>query len=383
MNFINIIFTLLFLSLIFNYLELIYKRSAIEIVNDMGIGINLGNLFDCYDISKEIKTPNDQLTLLGNSIPKKETIKKLKTSGIKTIRLPITWINFINETGIVSTEWMNQVKEIVQLIINYNMYCIINVHHDGAPGNWLSKGLDSKAQFDLLWTQISNEFKDFDDHLIFEAMNEVEYKIGDKYDYSTLLILTQSFIDIVRNSGGNNYERLLLIPGANDDYQLTISEEFQIPKDPANTFALSIHYYIPYEFTKQLNNDENLTDNPSRNTWGNALDYDEIMTDFYMMKITFVDKGIPIIIGEVGVVTEDGKDEDSLREFLYAVTALSWEFDGIISCFWDTSNKETGNMNYFNRDMNVWYDIKIRNFVKQISKGIHFNSEVFYHYSIF
>ena len=104
---------------------------------------------------------------------------------------------------------------------------------------------------------------------------------------------------------------------------------------------------------------------------GNALDYDEIMTDFYMMKITFVDKGIPIIIGEVGVVTEDGKDEDSLREFLYAVTALSWEFDGIISCFWDTSNKETGNMNYFNRDMNVWYDIKIRNFVKQISKGIY------------
>ena len=275
MNISLLLFTLLLISLILNYLELNDAKTAIEIVNDMGIGINLGNLFDCYDISKEIKTPNDQLTLLGNSIPKKETIKKLKTSGIKTIRLPITWINFINETGIVSTEWMNQVKEIVQLIINYNMYCIINIHHDGAPGNWLSKGLDSKAQFDLLWTQISNEFKDFDDHLIFEAMNEVEYKIGDKYDYSTLLILTQSFIDIVRNSGGNNYERLLLIPGANDDYQLTISDEFQIPIDPANTFAISIHYYIPYEFTKQLNNDENLTDNPSRNTWGNALDYDE------------------------------------------------------------------------------------------------------------
>ena len=369
MNISLLLFTLLLISLILNYLELNDAKTAIDIVNDMGIGINLGNLFDCYGFSKEIKTPNDQLTLLGNSIPKKETIKKLKTSGIKTIRLPITWINFINETGIVSTEWMNQVKEIVQLIINYNMYCIINIHHDGAPGNWLSKGLDSKAQFDLLWTQISNEFKDFDDHLIFEAMNEVEYKIGDKYDYSTLLILTQSFIDIVRNSGGNNYERLLLIPGANDDYQLTISDEFQIPIDPANTFAISIHYYIPYEFTKQLNNDENLTDNPSRNTWGNALDYDEIMTDFYMMKITFVDKGIPIIIGEVGVVTEDGKDEDSLREFLYAVTALSWEFDGIISCFWDTSNKETGNMNYYNREKNDWYDNKIKNFIKQISKG--------------
>ena len=173
-------------------------------------------------------------------------------------------------------------------------------------------------------------------------MNEVEFKSGDKYDYKTLFNFTQSFIDIVRSSGGKNSKRLLIIAGANSQYELSISDEFIIPTDPANNFSISLKYYIPYRFTK-----EPADENSSVKKWGSNDDYDEIMMNFYIMKITFPDKGIPIILSEIGVLTEDKKEEESLREFLYVVFALSWEFDGILPCLWDTSNKKTEDMNYY------------------------------------
>ena len=173
--------------------------------------------------------------------------------------------------------------------------------------------------------------------------------------------MTQSFIDIVRSSGGKNSKRLLIIAGANAQFELSISDKFIIPTDPANNFAISLHYYIPYSFTKKQNN--------SVIKWGNRDDYDEIMTNFNVMKLTFVDNGIPIILSEIGVLTEDKKEEESIREFLYVVFALAWEFDGILPCLWDTSNKKYGDMNYFDRENNIWYDNKIINFLSKISKG--------------
>ena len=340
------------------------NESINQRINNMGIGYNLGNSFDCYDENVIINKPDDQITLKGNIIPTKKLISNIKKNGFKTIRFPITWIYFMDESGKINSNWMERVKEVVDWIIDYKLYCIINVHHDGKPGNWLSKGIESKNKYDLLWTQIANEFKDYNDFLVFESMNEVEFKSGDKYDYKTLFNLTQSFIDIIRSSGGRNSKRLLIIAGANAQYDLSISDKFKIPTDPANNFAISLHYYVPYRFTK-----EPADENSSVTKWGNNDDYDEIMMNFYIMKMTFPDKGIPIILSEIGVLTEDKKEEESLREFLYVVFALSWEFDGILPCLWDTSNKKTGDMNYYDRENNVWYDKKIINFLSHISKG--------------
>ena len=201
-------------------------------------------------------------------------------------------------------------------------------------------------------------------YLVFESMNEVEFKSGDNYDYETLFNLTQSFIDIVRSSGGKNTERLLIIAGANAQFELSISDQFKIPNDPANNFAISLHYYIPYSFTK-----EHIEENNAVSKWGNEDHYYEIMMNFYIMNFIFVDNGIPIILSEIGVLTEDKKEEESIREFLYVVFALSWEFDGILPCLWDTSNKKYGDMNYYDRENNLWYDKKIKNFLSKISKG--------------
>ena len=359
-----ILITILIVSLILSYLEFCVNETINQRINKMRIGYNLGNSFDCYDKNIIINKPDDQITLKGNIIPTKKLISNIKKKGFKTIRFPITWINFIDESGKINSNWMARVKEVIDWIINYNIYCIINVHHDGKSGNWLSKGIDSKNKYDLLWTQIANEFKDYNDYLVFESMDELELKLGDNYDYESLFNLTQSFIDIVRSSGGKNTKRLLIIAGANAQIELSISDKFKIPNDPANNFAISLHYYIPYSFTKG-----HIDENYFMSKWGNEDDYYEIMMNFNLMKLAFVDNGIPIILSEIGVLTEDKKEEESIREFLYVVFALSLEFDGILPCLWDTSNKKYGDMNYYDRENNVWYDKKIKNFLSKISKG--------------
>ena len=166
---IPILLTFFLSSLLFNYLSLTSKKTAMEIVNQMGLGYNLGNSFDCIDNSVKIENPNDIITLCGNPIPTKNTIIALKKYGFKTIRFPITWFYFMDELGKVKEEWMLRVKEVVDWIIKENMYCIINVYNDGLISNWLYEGVKAKDKYIYLWSQIANEFKDYDELLIFES----------------------------------------------------------------------------------------------------------------------------------------------------------------------------------------------------------------------
>ena len=156
------------LSIILSFVSLSKKLSAMEIVNDMGLGWNLANTFESYDNNKKFENPDEQITLWGNAIPKKDLFIKIKKYGFKTIRFPVTWTTFMDSSNIVNSEWMKRVKEVVDWIINIDMYCILNVHHDGASGNWLSEGLKAKEKYVKLWGQIAMEFKNYDEHLIFE-----------------------------------------------------------------------------------------------------------------------------------------------------------------------------------------------------------------------
>ena len=145
MYFLYIILIIIFIfSLILNHQSNIRQKTAFEIVNEMGLGYNLGNSFDSYNNSIEIKNPDEQITLYGNPLPSKKLISNLKKSGFKTIRFPVTWINFIDDYGNVNHDWILRVKEVANWIISKNMYCIINIHNDGEEGNWLHDGLHAR-----------------------------------------------------------------------------------------------------------------------------------------------------------------------------------------------------------------------------------------------
>ena len=371
------LFIVLAISIIITIQSLHQTKSAIQIVDDMGIGWNLGNSFDCYDESFSKKTPDEIITLWGNKIPKKKTFENLKKYGIKTIRFPVTWMNFIDEVGNIDNNWLCRVKEVVNWIIKLNMYCILNIHYDGKIGFWLSKGINSKDKFINLWTQIADKFKKFDEHLIFESMNDIEFSSSENFDYLALLTLTQSFVDVVRNSGGKNGDRLLIISGANKDFDATCSLEYKMPIDPSNKLAISIHYYIPNKFVVEpddnpwtwIDGSGNVVITPPLTQWGTYDDYKDMFNDFQTMKRTYLDKGIPIIITEIGVLTEQKKELESIREYIYFEFSLSSDLSGIMSCLFDNSNKKYGEMNFYDRENDKWYDEKIGENFKKISKG--------------
>ena len=387
MNYLNSILIAIFLSsLLFSYLSLITKKSAIQIVNEMDFGWNLANSFECFDVNtnRKIDNPDEQITLWGNPIPTKENLLKLKKYGFKTIRFPVTWMNFMDESGKVDKDWMARVRQMVDWIINSNMYCILNVHHDGFTNNWLSKGENAKEKFILLWKQIANEFKAYDEHLIFEGMNDIEY--NGKYNYTLLLIFNQAFIDIIRNSGGYNKDRLLVLSGANKDIDLTCSEDYKIPYDPSNKIAISIHYYIPVYFTVERDDDPwyyydgegvKVIITPMTK-WGNDNHYKEMFSYFETMKKTFIDKGIPVVITEIGVVTEQQKEIESIREYLFFEFSMSVSYNGIMSCLFDKSNKIFADINFFDRINYKWFDEKIGENFRKIHRGNFINPTNYY-----
>ena len=253
MEFLPIILIIIFIfSLILNHQSYLSRKTALDIVNEMGLGYNLGNSFDSYNISVKINDPDDQITLFGNPLPTKKLISNIKKSGFKTIRFPVTWINFIDENGNVNHEWMLRVKEVINWIINKNLYCILNIRNDGEEGNWLYDGLNAKEKFINLWSQIAEELKDLNEYLIFESMDSPMYYFtyDNNIKYDILLNLTQAFVDTIRNSGGFNKERLLIIPGMESELEYTCTSDYKMPIDPYNKLAISIHYNNPNDFEK-------------------------------------------------------------------------------------------------------------------------------------
>ena len=351
-------------SILITVLSIKINITAMDIVNDMGMGYNLANTFDSYSDYKEINSPEEQITLWGNKVPTKELFIKIKQYGFKTIRFPVTWLHFIDEAGKVNPEWMCRVKEVVDWIIKEKMYCILNIHYDGKKGFWLSKGVAVKDRFKNLWHEISNEFKNYNKYLIFESMNDIEYDNGN-YDYLTLVTLTQAFIDTVRNSGGKNGDRLLILSGANKDFDLTCSKDYKMPIDPSNKFAISIHYYLPSPFTIE-NDDEPWEGVTPMTEWGTENSYKEMFTYFQTMKEYYIDKGIPIVITETGVVTEQKKEPKSIRDFLFFEFSLAMSSNGIMACLFDNSDKENGGMNFYDRENDKWFDEGIGENFKKI-----------------
>ena len=189
MNALTIILPIILMtSLILDYLYMLKKENSLDIVRKMGIGYNLANTFDSFSYYTDLETPDEQIELNGNIVPNKEMIKRLKKYGFKTIRFPVTWMYFIDEEGNIESEWMARVKEVVDIITNEKLYCILNVHNDGFYTSWLIRGMEVIDKYVNLWRQIANEFKDYNEYLIFESMDEIYFYNNDYYifDYTTL-----------------------------------------------------------------------------------------------------------------------------------------------------------------------------------------------------
>lgn len=333
--------------------------TAVELVEDMGLGWNLGNALDCTNTWTKPLTPNAIETAWGNPTTTETMIKEIKKAGFKTVRIPVTWYQMMDSSGIISSDYLARVKEIVDYCVNNDMYAIINIHHDGVSGNWLSAGVSAKDKYVSTWEQIADYFKSYDEHLVFEGLNEVDISNADT------MTLNQTFVDTVRASGGNNADRLLLVPAANNNTSKSLSSDFSAPTDSAKMVAVSVHYYEPTTFCVAPA-DSNWGYDAD---WGSASDYTTLENDFNKLESKFIDSGVPVIIGEYGVLTEskNGKDTESIHKFLKAVASTAYEKTGMCSVLWDTSRG--GDMQFFDRETLSWFDGDVQAIFTDIANG--------------
>jgi len=192
------------LLLILNYLTFQSKKTTIQIVNEMGIGYNLGNTYNCCIISEEDNIKNEQINNWGTILPTKKQINQIKNYGFKTIRFQVVYNNLISESENIKSNWIKELKKIIDYIYNLNMYCILSIHHNDYF--WNSEEIKAIDKYINFWKEIANVFIFYGDYLIFESNHKLYFT------NITLLYVSQSFIDVIRNSGGLNTKRLLIIP---------------------------------------------------------------------------------------------------------------------------------------------------------------------------
>ncbi|MBQ8962139.1 MAG: cellulase family glycosylhydrolase [Ruminococcus sp.] len=324
--------------------------TTMEIVEDMGIGINLGNTFESSgDWIKQWGdgTPNSYETAWGSPTITQAMIQGYADEGFGALRVPVAWSNMMNDDGTytVNAEYMARVHQVIDWALDTDMYVIVNQHWDGGWMGDLPNDHDNvMKKYTTIWSQICDEFADYGDKLIFESQNEdlgwndiwnQWSQNGDKNRaYAYCNEVNQAFVDLVRASGGNNAKRHLLISGYFTAIDLTCDPLFEMPDDPAERCAVSVHYYSPSTFAIL---EEDADWGKSSYTWGSDAEYAQLAKEIDMLVPAFVDKGIPVIIGEFGCPTRN-KEPESVRRYLSAVCEEALKRKGICPMLWDTTN---------------------------------------------
>lgn len=335
------------------------SRTATQIAREMYMGWNLGNT---------LEVPGNE-TGWGNPKATQLLIDSVKAAGFNTIRLPCAWDSYLEDrnTAKVSASWMSRVKEVVDYCVKNNMYVILNIHWDGG---WLennvtiAKQAENNAKQKAIWQQIAMQFRDYDDHLLFAGTNEPN--VENETQMTVLYSYLQTFIDAVRQTGGRNAYRTLVVQGPGTDMTKTNQLMNRMPNDEVpNRLMAEVHYYTPWNFCG-MDKDESWgkmfyywgadnhssTDATRNATWGEEA---ELKRLFGLMKTRFTDKGIPIILGEFGALSRNQLTGDNLtrhlasRAYFYECVAREGRNSGMIPCLWDTGIHANNNMGIFVR----------------------------------
>lgn len=326
--------------------------TTMRLVREMGVGINLGNTFDCSGdwISKKVESVE---TAWGSPVVTEDMIKCCAEAGFGVMRLPVTWGTLADGNYNVDKEFMARIKEVVGWILDSGMYCILNTHHDGWPEKFTEDFEGSLKKYENLWKQISKEFKNYGDKLMFESMNEVGFddiwntyagNEGKDQAFEMFNTINQTFVDTVRSSGGNNASRHLLIASYWTSIERACDEMFKLPDDPANRMAVSVHYYGPSTLTLIS---EDVSWGKAKTTWGSEEDYAELEMWLNMVEEELIEKDIPVIIGEYGCFGNN-KTREVRTQYMYDVASYAYD-RGICPILWDTPGGE------LNRDMAKFY----------------------------
>lgn len=306
-----------------------------ELMQDMKIGWNLGNTFDA---------PDGEISW-GNPVTTKEMIEYVKSLGFNTIRIPITWNTHVGDAPeyTIDEGWMKRVDTVVNYALDAGMYVIINSHHDNGVYTPIPENEEHAKQYlAAIWKQIAEHFADKDHHLIFQGMNEPRVE-GTSYEWNVdtknadcmasievVNQLNQTVVNTVRAAGGYNADRFIIVSPYVANAGAAVLSSFRLPDDPAGKLIVSIHAYTPYDLC--------LSTDVTKNTF-TKQGVSDIKSFMMSVNRMFVQKGVPVIIDEMGIVHKD--NPDAKYEWAKTYVSLAKEY-GMVCVWWDNGATTVG-----------------------------------------
>jgi endoglucanase len=316
--------------------------TAAQLVATWTLGWNLGNSLDSDGCGASAET------CWGNPLITQDLLTQVAAHGFKVVRIPVTWSEHLGAAPnyTIDATWLARVDTVVNYALTAGLDVIINVHHDGADAvdkiQWLGiemYGTTMMNEFESLWTQIANHFKDYDNRLLFEAMNEIHegYGTAQASWYTDVNNLDQDFVTTVRKTGGNNANRFLVVPGYNTSIDDTLAG-FVLPTDTITKHLIvTYHYYTPYEFAI----------NAATLCWGAAYscsnNYGQesfVTSEFDKMKTKYIDSGTPVIMAEYNAsATLSTNGAEKYRRYWIEYVTKAAHDRGIAPFLWDAGQE--------------------------------------------
>ena len=327
--------------------------TASKVVKDIKIGWNLGNQLDCAGTRIENVDVAYYERLHGTPPLNYTLIDMVKDAGFQAIRVPVTYYCHMDENFKIDVEWLEYIEEIVSYILAQDLYCIIDIHHDTGKTGWLRADYqnieEQKVAVQWLWTQIATQFKDYDNHLIYEGFNEVlnnqsQWSHAGEESYVAMNILNQTFVDTVRACGGYNKTRCLIVNTYAASAEKEVMNNFVLPQDIIqDRLIVGIHNYQTTGIAKMFSNI-----------------YD-----------TFISKGIPVIMGEFGIPNSNSMQARYSYVTEFVLNAKQY---GIPCLWWDDSQTcanayNVRNYSLINRRTLTWYFKDLATYMVGVAKS--------------
>jgi endoglucanase len=322
--------------------------TSLQLSSSMSPGTNMGNSLEA--IGGE--------TAWGNPLVNQAIMNGIKSAGFKSIRIPVSWKQYADANDNISASWMARVTDVVNYARSAGLYTIINIHWDGG---WMqptyAQQATVNARITKFWTQIANNFKTYDDYLLFAGTNEVmvdgDYGTPTVEYYTVQNSFNQTFVNAVRATGGYNASRHLVVQGFNTNIDHTYNF-FTVPSDSATKkLMVEMHYYDPYNFT--LSESDTIwqwgsiaNSGSNTETWANESYVDAQMAK---MKSRFIDSlGMGVLMGEYSAMARLNVDSaQTYRTYWDQYITKAAYSRGIVPVYWDAGATGNHSSGLFNR----------------------------------
>lgn len=360
-----------------------FVHTAMQLASMMCPGWNLGNTMEAAGSGLGAETS------WQSTKTSQEVIDFVKAQGFRSIRIPCSWYSHMDSNHVIDAEWMARVKAVVDYCINDGLYVVLNDHYDTG---WLETkvGTYDEAKAAILksmWTQIGNAFVDYGEYLLFAGLNEPNADSQAKTD--NLVKYEQVFVDAVRATGGNNAMRTLLVQGPSTDIDNTNKYYKALPTDAAkDRIMVEVHFYSPWNFCGMEKDESwgkmfyfwgaaNHVAGSSYNAnWGEEQYLKDQMKK---MKTQFVDKGIPVYIGEYSClwreVGEHQAEHDASVRLFHELVVRESINNGCVPVLWDPNYCQhggtKGSMSVLNRSkLSVWNTFAMEGIQAGVASGV-------------